>query len=97
MLLSLSSTITPACPHCQRTNLTRLMSRFSAPKSEEARLDALADPTRLGDFNEDDPSSVARLMKKMGEEMGEDFGDDIEEAIEDASEAEADANGPDMN
>ena len=73
------------------------MSRFSAPKSEEARLDALADTSRLRDFNEDDPSSVARLMKKMGEEMGEDFGDDIEEAIEDASEAEADANGPDMD
>ena len=97
MRLSVSSTATPTSRHCQRTNLTRLMSRFSAPKSEEARLDALADPSRLGDFNEDDPSSVARLMKKMGEEMGEDFGDDIEEAMEDASEPEADANGPDMD
>jgi hypothetical protein len=55
--------------------LDRLLSRFAAPKSEEARLESLADPSSLGGLDENDPHSVARFMKKMGEEMGEDVGD----------------------
>ena len=58
------------------------MSRFATIRSEEDRLDSLADPSSLGDLNEDDPKSVARWMKKMGSEMGEDMGDDVEEALE---------------
>lgn len=38
------------------------------------------DPTNVGNLDENDPKSVARMMKKMGEEMGEDTGD-IEEAM----------------
>jgi len=58
------------------------MSRFAAPKSEEARMEALADPSNFGDVDENDPQSVARFMKKMGKEMGEDIGEDMEEAME---------------
>ena len=57
--------------------MERLLSRFAAPKSEEARLESLSDPANLGGIDENDPRSVARLMKKMGQEMGEDV-DDIE-------------------
>jgi hypothetical protein len=57
--------------------MERLLSRFAAPKSEEARLESLADPANLGGIDENDPRSVARLMKKMGQEMGENV-DDIE-------------------
>lgn len=65
------------CRHCGSMKLERLLSRFAAPKSEEARLESLADPANLGEIDESDPRSVARLMKKMGQEMGEDV-DDIE-------------------
>jgi hypothetical protein len=58
------------------------MSRFAAPKSEEARLESLADPNHFGDVDENDPQSMARFMKKMGKEMGEDFGDEFDEALE---------------
>lgn len=58
------------------------MSRFATIRSEEDRLDSLADPSSLGDLKEDDPKSVARWMKKMGSEMGEDLGDDVDEALE---------------
>jgi hypothetical protein len=58
------------------------MSRFATIRSEEDRLDSLADPSSLGDLNEDDPKSVARWMKKMGSEMGEDLGDDVDQALE---------------
>lgn len=38
------------------------------------------EPSNLGDLNENDPTSVARFMKKMGQEMGEDGGE-IEEGL----------------
>jgi hypothetical protein len=72
----------------------RIMTRFASPKSEEARLDALADPSKYSDLDENDPKSMTRMMKRMGEEMGEDFGDDMDAAIEEA-EAEGEPAGSD--
>jgi hypothetical protein len=60
------------------------MSRFATVKSEDARMDALADSSSLGDLDENDPSSVARFMKKMGRELGDDLGDDFESAMDEA-------------
>ena len=70
------------CRKCGSANLERLFSRFATPKSEDARLESLADPSAIGDIDENDPKSVARFMKKMGREMGEDFGEDVEAAME---------------
>ena len=84
LVLSLSNPTSPACKFCQSVRLERIMSRFAAPKSEEARLESLADPSSFGDVDENDPQSMARFMKKMGREMGEDAGDDLDEAIEEA-------------
>lgn len=72
----------PRCPRCGGAALTRLMSRFATVKSEEARLDSLADDASLGDIDENDPASVARFMKKMGHELGDDMGDDLDEAVD---------------
>ena len=69
------------CRHCGGADLEKLWSRFASPKSEEARLDSLADPSALGGLDENDPRSVAKFMKKMGQEMGEDVGD-LEQAME---------------
>jgi hypothetical protein len=60
------------------------MSRFATPKSEDARLEAAADPSQFGDLDENDPGSVARFVKRMGEEMGEDLGDDLDAAMDEA-------------
>ena len=54
-----------------------LWSRFASPKSEEARLESLADPSAMAGLDENDPRAVAQFMKKMGKEMGEDFDGDI--------------------
>jgi hypothetical protein len=70
------------------------MSRFATVKSEEARLDALADSSSFGDLDENDPGSVARFMKKMGKEFGDDLGDDFGSAVDEAmAEAGDDENG----
>ena len=60
------------------------MSRFATIKSEEARLESLADSSSLGDVDENDPASVARFMKKMGREMGDDLGEDFDEVMDEA-------------
>ena len=69
------------CTHCGGGDLEKLWSRFASPKSEDARLDALSDPSALSGLDENDPRSVAKFMKKMGQEMGEDVGD-LEQAME---------------
>ncbi|MBI4636986.1 MAG: zinc ribbon domain-containing protein [Candidatus Rokubacteria bacterium] len=84
LVLRPSSAPTPTCPRCGGSALTRLMSRFATVKSEEARLDALADTSSVGDLDENDPGSVARFMKKMGKEFGEDLGEDFESAMDEA-------------
>jgi putative FmdB family regulatory protein len=70
------------CQACGGSDLERLWSRFATVKSDEARMDALADPSALGGADENDPKSMMRWMKRMGEAMGEDVGDDFEQAME---------------
>ena len=82
LILSLARQTPVACSHCKSARVERIMSRFASPKSEEARLEALGDPSNLAGLDENDPRSMARFMKTMGEEMGEDLGDDISEAME---------------
>ena len=84
----------PTCPRCHGSSLTRIMSRFATVKSEEARLDALADSPGLGDLDENDPASVARFMKKMGKEFGDDLGEDFDSAVD---EAMAEASGDEQD
>jgi len=88
LVLSLRNPPPPLCRHCGSAKVERLLSRFAAPKSEEARLESLADPAKLGGLDENDPQSVARFMKNMGEEMGEDVGDDVESMMEEAGGGE---------
>lgn len=76
----------PRCQRCGRSEVTRLLSRFAAPRSEEARMEALADPSSLAQVDERDPKSVARWMRRLGHETGEDLGDGFEEEIERAAE-----------
>lgn len=84
LVRSLSAQAAPRCPRCGGAELSRLMSRFATVKSEDARMESLADPSSYGDLDENDPRSVARFMKRMGQEMGEDLGDDLDAAMDEA-------------
>ncbi len=83
------STFEPVCKYCHGKDLERLYSRFATPKSEERRLESLADPSSFAGLDENDPGSVARWMKKMGKEMGEDLGEDMDQIAEEAAEEAA--------
>jgi len=84
LVLSLASSTPPACKQCGSQSVDRLLSRFSAPKSEEARLASLSDPDSLDGLDENDPESVSRFMKHMGDEMGEDVERDVEAMMDSA-------------
>ena len=92
LTLRASEKVTPVCEHCGSTRLDRLMSRFAMPRSDDARLDDLTDPAALGGVDENDPKSMARWMRKMGQELGEDAGDDFDEMV-DELEAGDDSGG----
>lgn len=86
LTLSISSPLEPRCKKCGGANLVKLVSRVAVSRSEESRLESLADPSKLAGLDEKDPKSLARWMKKMGKEMGEDLGEDFDESIEEAME-----------
>ncbi len=87
---------TPTCKVCGSTKLTKLISRVIFFRSEEERLERLADPSRFGDLDENDPRSIARWMKKMGKELGEDMGEDFDQMVDEAMEAEENKEGDDQ-
>jgi len=84
--LSIKSSIKPKCRSCGSTRMEKLVSRVAVSRSEESRLESLADPSKLAGLDEKDPKSIARWMKKMGKEMGEDVGEDFDQMAEEAGE-----------
>jgi putative FmdB family regulatory protein len=83
LTLRISEEVNPECEYCGGKDLSRLMSRFAMVKSEESRLDALADPSNLSGLDENDPKSMARWMRKMGKELGEEFsGDEFDQMVD---------------
>ena len=70
-----------ACPHCKSTHVSRRLGRVRFARSEESRLESLADPSQLAGI-EDDPRAMAKLMKQMSSELGEDPGSEFNEVVD---------------
>ena len=68
------------CPHCASDQVQRRIGRIRFARSEESRLENLADPSNLEDL-EDDPRSLGRMMRQMGNEMGEEIGPEFNEVV----------------
>jgi len=86
LTLSVKSALEPKCKKCGSTKMEKIVSRVAIFRSEESRLESLADPSKLAGLDENDPKSVARFMKKMGKEMGEDLDEGFDQSIEEAME-----------
>jgi putative FmdB family regulatory protein len=69
------------CPHCTSQQVQRRIGRVRVARSEESRLENLADPSNLEGL-EDDPRSLGRMMRQMSGEMGEDLGPEFDEVID---------------
>jgi len=86
----------PRCEHCGSADVSRLVSRVAVLKSEESRLDDLSDDAALADVDENDPRSIARWARRMGEQLGDDAGDEFREMVDqlEAGEMPDDMPGP---
>jgi putative FmdB family regulatory protein len=68
------------CLHCGSSNVQRRIGRVRVARSEESRLEDLADPSKLAGL-EDDPKTLGRMMRQMSKEVGEDLGDVFDEVV----------------
>ena len=69
------------CIHCGSFDVRRRMTRVRLAKSEESRLDGIADESALEGM-ENDPQALGRMMKKMGREMGEDLPPEFDDMVD---------------
>jgi putative FmdB family regulatory protein len=85
----------PVCGRCGSGHLVRLISRFAAPRSEEARMERMADPSAWSGVDENDPASVSRFVKRMGREMGDEFGGGMDGDLDGMADREMQGSGSD--
>jgi putative FmdB family regulatory protein len=69
------------CVHCSSLNVRRRMTKVRIARSEESRMDGIADESALEGL-EDDPRALGKMIKKMGREMGEDLPPDFDDMAE---------------
>lgn len=70
------------CPHCGSAQNQKLVSRFARYRSEDDRIDAMADKLQvMGE--PDSPSAMREMVREMGKAMDEDMSDEMEEMFED--------------
>ncbi|MBV9863778.1 MAG: zinc ribbon domain-containing protein [Abitibacteriaceae bacterium] len=83
------------CPRCGSADLKKLMSRVTRGRSDDDRMEAMAEKLETRDL--DDPRDLRRFAREMGREMsaetGEDMGDEMEELIEAEARGELDESG----
>src|SRR5512139_1346567 len=88
LLMRVDEKFTPECKRCKSRKMSRVLSRVRVLRSEESRMEGLADPSKWGDLDENDPKSMAKWMKRMGKELGEDVGD-VDQMMDEAMQEEA--------
>jgi len=78
------------CPHCGAKNHQKLVSKFRRLRSEDDRIDAIAD--ELEDMNQPESTSQMRhFIKEMGRATDDDMSEELEEMFE--SDLENDSAG----
>ena len=78
------------CPRCASHHLKRLMSQVAQLHSDQAKAEMLGDDRMLAGLDENDPRSVAKWAKQLGQTIGEDAGADWNEMVDQMIEEELD-------
>jgi hypothetical protein len=73
---------TVKCIHCSSKNVRRRMTKVRIAKSEETRMESMADDFSGFEGLEDDPKAMGQMMRKMGKEMGEDLPPEFGEVVD---------------
>jgi putative FmdB family regulatory protein len=92
LILNLNDPFTPVCLKCGGSFLARVLSRVHVRLSEETRMERLADPGAWSGLDENDPKSLARMLKKMEHGLGEDFPGEVDQLVEEAMASERGGN-----
>ena len=71
-----------ACAHCGSKDVRRRMTKVRIARSEESRMDSMADEFSGMEAIENDPRAMGRMMRKMGKEMGEDVPPEFDEVVD---------------
>jgi putative FmdB family regulatory protein len=69
-----------ACPHCKSEDVQRKIGRVRVARSDESRMESLADPAALEGLDED-PRALGRMMRQMRGEIGEEMGPEFDEVV----------------
>jgi len=88
LLIKTDETLIPQCKRCKSKKMSRVLSKVRVIRSEESRMESLADPSKWSGLDEKDPKSMAKWMKRMGKELGEDMGEDVDAMVDEGMEEE---------
>jgi len=80
MTFSEYGTRQPVCTHCGSQHVQRRINRVRVMKSDESRLESMADPAAL-DGLEENPRELGRMMREMSGQLGEDMGPEFNEVV----------------
>ena len=69
------------CTHCNSKNVRRRMTKVRVAKSEDSRMESMADDFSGIEGLDEDPKAMGRMMRKMGKEMGEDLPPEFNEVV----------------
>ena len=70
------------CSLCGSKNVRRRVAKVRIAKSEDGRMESMADDFSGFEGLEDDPKAMGRMMRKMGKEMGEELPPEFNEVVD---------------
>ena len=84
LVIKTDEVFVPQCKKCKSKKMSRVLSKVRVIRSEESRMESLADPSKWSDLDEKDPRSMAKMMKRLGKEFGEELGEDADQMVDEA-------------
>jgi len=70
------------CAHCNSKNVRRRMTKVRIAKSDDSRMNSMADDFSGFEGLENDPQAMGKMMRKMGKEMGEELPPEFDEVVD---------------
>ena len=70
-----------ACKYCQSENVIRAINRVRVLRSDESRMQSMADPSNLEGLD-DDPQALGKMMRQMSKEVGEEMPPEFDEVVD---------------
>ena len=70
------------CAHCGSADVKRRLNRIRVLKSDESRMESMADDFSGFEGMDDDPQALGSIMRKMGKEMGENLPPEFDDVVD---------------